>query len=896
MPEIKNTFLQGKMNKDLDERLIPNGQYRDAMNVEVSTSEGASAGVVKNILGNKRIDATTTFPGIPEGFTCVGSIANEKTNKLYWFISSYEKDAIIEHDLINDKVNPVVVDTNAGNSKAVLRFSGNIITGINIINNLLFWTDNNSEPKKINIDECKKGTTDLNTHTQLIFERGGFSGLTLEVVATSTPSTFSAPYWPPLTPVNEMKKMGFWFWYQRKQIIKLLGLDFDSATTDEGYMKNGWHNSGNPYAYSTPGLSAAGPEDTYLHNIRYVRHYRGGEFLGVKQIRLFDNSNGTHARLDPTSTGPIPGSWPSGTNSDWHVGDVLFGNDIRVDIEERHITVIKPKPLKAPTVKINHTQTLDSTSNVPNLFETTFPRFSYRYKYRDGEFSPFAPFTEPVFNPKYTKDISATSGTNVFYTKDNAYDAKDPHNKAMVNSIHSVELTDFVTAKTPEDAIEIEVLYKQENSSVIYSIDTIKQTDSDWHRWSNGEGANIGFGKQIITTGLENATNYNATQTKHMYASTGGYTKGKYIVTTENIHAALPANQLLRPWDNVPRKALAQEVTGNRVVYGNYLQNYNLGNIKPEIKVGYNDRRNQLGTFENKGLPSVKSQRNYQLGVVYCDKYGRETPVFTSSKGAVSIPWQKLDGTKNASKSLQLNASVITNFPEWVDSFKFFVKETSSPYYNLVMDRAWVAKSTYELDRGEHLWISFPSSDRNKISEEDYIILKKKIGTGEEQIAFENKFKVIDVKNEAPDAIKYQLVNLGIRSNAGGFDLAPTLFESPARRIDVEGNDTVQINVNHWKTGQNGSDDPTSSYNVVLEPSSADVTSASSGNTAEPIEMKGLYISWRRLVDGEGVSSKKYALRGGYKGTGGYVLKLSNPISKIDADICLLYTSDAADE
>ena len=38
MPEIKNTFLQGKMNKDLDERLIPKGQYRDAMNIEVSTS------------------------------------------------------------------------------------------------------------------------------------------------------------------------------------------------------------------------------------------------------------------------------------------------------------------------------------------------------------------------------------------------------------------------------------------------------------------------------------------------------------------------------------------------------------------------------------------------------------------------------------------------------------------------------------------------------------------------------------------------------------------------------------------------------------------------------------------------------------------------------------------
>ena len=33
MPEIKNNFIQGKMNKDLDDRLLPNGQYRDAQNI-----------------------------------------------------------------------------------------------------------------------------------------------------------------------------------------------------------------------------------------------------------------------------------------------------------------------------------------------------------------------------------------------------------------------------------------------------------------------------------------------------------------------------------------------------------------------------------------------------------------------------------------------------------------------------------------------------------------------------------------------------------------------------------------------------------------------------------------------------------------------------------------------
>ena len=46
-----------------------------------------------------------------------------------------------------------------------------IITGINIIDNLLFWTDNFSEPKKINIDRCIAGTLlNFDNHTDLLVD------------------------------------------------------------------------------------------------------------------------------------------------------------------------------------------------------------------------------------------------------------------------------------------------------------------------------------------------------------------------------------------------------------------------------------------------------------------------------------------------------------------------------------------------------------------------------------------------------------------------------------------------------------------------------------------------------------------------------------------------------
>lgn len=52
MAKYNNVFLKGRMNKDLDDRVIQKGEYRDALNIEVSTSEDSDVGTVQNIKGN----------------------------------------------------------------------------------------------------------------------------------------------------------------------------------------------------------------------------------------------------------------------------------------------------------------------------------------------------------------------------------------------------------------------------------------------------------------------------------------------------------------------------------------------------------------------------------------------------------------------------------------------------------------------------------------------------------------------------------------------------------------------------------------------------------------------------------------------------------------------------
>ena len=81
MPELKHNFLKGRMNKDLDERLVPNGEYRDALNVEVSSSEASDVGAIQTTMGNINL-SEFDIGQLQDGF-CVGSIADEKNDKIY---------------------------------------------------------------------------------------------------------------------------------------------------------------------------------------------------------------------------------------------------------------------------------------------------------------------------------------------------------------------------------------------------------------------------------------------------------------------------------------------------------------------------------------------------------------------------------------------------------------------------------------------------------------------------------------------------------------------------------------------------------------------------------------------------------------------------------------------
>jgi len=677
MPEIKNTFTQGKMNKDLDERIIPNGQYRHAMNVQVSTSEGSDVGTVQNILGNVRFDSVVNVSNAK----CVGSISDEKNNSLYWFIKSDTIDAILECT-VDGNVNAVLVDTKANTSEAVLKFPNNFITGINIVDGLLLWTDGTSEPKRINIKRCKLGNQNITSlssaeHTKLIVNN---ETITKTVIAYADMTTTSTSY------------------------TNITLYNADHLRVGDTLTKKGG----------------------YAFNTKLIISSISGNVVSL------------NTQITPASTSP---------------GDSFTFTRI-VDVAEEHISSVKKKPLESLSIVANQAE----VTNQNPLFEKVFPRFSYRYKYEDGEYSTYAPFTDVVFKSLWGVGPDST----IVYDVDNAYGTREPYNNAMRNMLSSIELKDFVSPETPEDVVQIDLLYKQEDSNVIYILETIRVNDEEWEKVGSD--------------------------------SSSGY-KGSFTVTNENIYTPIPENQLLRPWDNVPKNALAQEVTGNRVVYGNYKQGYDLP-APPRIISDFTTRN--VVNEELGGLPSVKSQRDYQVGIVYGDKYGRETPVFTNENAVLNVPWGS--PYPHSLLSQQLTAYCDYTHPDWASYYKFFVKETSGEYYNLVMDAIYTPTKE-DLSKEDHVWLSFASSDRNKLSEEDYITLKKKVGNSA-TITEENKYRILDVKNEAPDSIKYKYLRLGEMSNLNNelnvIDGGATGIFPESTLRPASGRDFIRINKTNW--------------------------------------------------------------------------------------------------
>ena len=155
MAEAKNHFVGGKMNKDIDDRLIQKTEYRDALNITVGQASENNVGSVENIKSNilayaQSLGHTNAQP--------IGYVVDEKDECIYWFVTTFAFQAVVrEYPEIDDYCAILKYDQKNSMLSTVLerkflRFcKKHLITGVNIFDNYLFWTDNFNQPRRIDL-------------------------------------------------------------------------------------------------------------------------------------------------------------------------------------------------------------------------------------------------------------------------------------------------------------------------------------------------------------------------------------------------------------------------------------------------------------------------------------------------------------------------------------------------------------------------------------------------------------------------------------------------------------------------------------------------------------------------------------------------------------------------
>lgn len=678
MPELKNLFIKGKMNKDLDERLVPQGEYRDAQNIDVAFSEGSNVGAIEPIMGH------TTQSGFFYNLTdahCVGSVTDTETDKAYALVYSPSINIIVEYDIIANTKQIVLADEGT-----ILNFSPErLVTGISVLDGVLYYTDNHTEPKQIDIEYWKSKSNLTATVAS------GASGQNTVTLTTDISTALSA-----LIADGDVYFFGMGGIPQNVRAVSVSGatVTLSANLTTIGAVAN--TTAIFSILYTTENLSEdritlirKSPLNAPTFHTLEPSLRGGNGTIGGAVVKISFDFFPTTIDTVYTLTSWVADDETTSITPNWQTNDIiLFKTNFINDRGIKYETAITMKKTGTNTYQL-----LTKSTEVNNgaifytvileeedpLFELKFPRFAYRYKYANGQYSAASPFSVPAFIPG-----------------DYGYTAKNGYNIGMTNTVRDLKLQGWPTSPSSTnyeaDIEEIDVLYKDSVSPNVYIVDSIKKE-------------NNGF-------------------------------DSPFEIKDEQIFKAIQSNQILRPFDSIPRKAKALEITGNRLIFGNYLQNFNFIDT-PTFTVITGTRADTDG----QNL-SIKSGRTYQLGITFKDEFGRETPVFTSKSGVIKIPY------KNAELKQDLRVSTSVTPPSEATHYKYYIKEISNPYYNLA------ASNMYEEAETGHLYISFPSSEVNKVSEEDVLILKKGSGNSPFKLN-DNKFKVLSKLNNPPDFLAY---------------------------------------------------------------------------------------------------------------------------------------------
>ena len=629
MAQIKNTFLKGKMNQDLDSRIIPNGEYREAINLQISRSESDTVGEFENVLGNTKLFDV----GYRDG-KIIGYVTNESKNLIYVFATDYNNAAgvratnannmgIYRYDVDADNLTTLV-------SGHFLNFNQSFpIHGVNLVQELLFFTDNLNQPRRINVDKAYNDSGHYTSEDQIsvakfypwdkikIYQEyrttlnGAVNNNNTIVIAGNTSNIQIGDVL-----VNHERGTTFNAVNDITDLVKVIGIvdattvilsknvTITNASEEIDFLRITAQNKSNPYV------------DNYIE----ISGLSGGAIDNAAKTITFTSA---HSNPIPR-VGDFVVCTTAGQESNIPTGTTIVNvaaNYATLTAWQYVITVSKTMTFAQPSPAGLEIRIGDNPFYEANwkgdaaLLDDKFVRFSYRFQFEDNEYSLMAPFSQVVFVPRQHSEFGAGASTDstkgpLIGDMDNTY--KSTIISWFENNVDNIKLRIPVYYRFPSNlqtilkVKAIDILYKESDALAVQVLDTVELSSLNQNTdFSNMRPDDLVYG------------DINWYYYEYQYKSSKPY-------------KTLPEGQTTRVYDKVPIKALAQELISNRVVYGNYVDKHT-GPDSIDYSVSVQEKSAKFNNLVEYPYHTLKHNRTYQVGFILADRYGRQSDVILSS-------------------------------------------------------------------------------------------------------------------------------------------------------------------------------------------------------------------------------------------------------------------------
>lgn len=428
MAKATNSFVTGKMNKDRDDRLLQANEYRNAMNAQVSRSEGANVGALENVLGNSLISDFRTLTGAGN-IVSIGYCSDEINNRVFIFLTnntssnlSYnttQKNFIVVYNALTES-STILVKGNFLNFSTVFP-----ITGVNILEDLLYFTDNRNQPRVINV-----------------------------TLAATSQSYYT---------IEEQISVAKYNPYQSIELYKESSISNEYETTMYDVVSLYYPNGG----YGDLNADVTSGASTLLIK---KEGFEGDICIGAT-IGVRDKSTGVISDTGRTIINSAPSS------AYWTV-TVTGGTLPAISASTKEIVF-----------SFNQYYNPDYNGDKDYLRDR-FVRFAYRYKFIDGEYSIMSPFTQECFIPKqdgyFMHKVNQPNAAGVFPVPGSPpldiQDEEDTYRSTVVefmeNKVNKIILRIPMpyTSALMESTLkvtDIDILFKESDSNIINVIESV---------------------------------------------------------------------------------------------------------------------------------------------------------------------------------------------------------------------------------------------------------------------------------------------------------------------------------------------------------------------------------------------------------------------------------------